>query len=77
MVTKTIHLTTVGRVQDFTSAMVEFDFEVDLSSGRYTVNGKSIMGILSLDLHHGITAQADVPEDQEERFLQVLQGFMA
>ena len=50
---------------------------MDLSSGRYTVNGKSIMGILSLDLHHGITAQADVPEDQEERFLQVLQGFMA
>ena len=44
MVTKTIHLTTVGRVQDFTSAMGEFDFEVDLSSGRYTVNGKSIMG---------------------------------
>ncbi len=34
MVTKTIHLTTVGRVQDFTSAMGEFDFEVDLSSGR-------------------------------------------
>ena len=77
MVAKTIHLTTVGRVQDFTSAMGEFDFEVDLSSGRYTVNGKSIMGILSLDLHHGITVQADVPEDQEERFLQVLQDFMA
>lgn len=75
MVTQIIHLNTVERVQEFTSAMGEFDFEVDLSSGRYTVNGKSIMGILSLDLHHGITAQAEVPEDQEERFLQVLQPF--
>ena len=77
MTTQLIHLPTIERVQRFTAAMQEFDFEVDLSSGRYTVNGKSIMGILSLDLHHGITAQADVPEDQEERFLQVLQGFMA
>ncbi len=33
------------------------------------------MGILSLDLGHPITVTAEVPEEQRERFLQVLQSF--
>ncbi len=28
----------------------QYDFDVDLQSGRYVVNGKSILGIFSLDL---------------------------
>ena len=75
MITKTIHLASVERVKEFTAAMGEFDFEVDLTCGRYTVNGKSIMGIFSLDLSQGITVKAEVPEDQVERFSQVLQLF--
>lgn len=75
MTTQTVRLSTIERVQSFTAAMGEFGFEVDLSSGRYIVNGKSIMGILSLDLGHPITVTAEVPEDQRERFLQVLQSF--
>lgn len=75
MITQAVRLSTIERVQSFTAAMGEFGFEVDLSSGRYIVNGKSIMGILSLDLGHPITVTAEVPEDQRERFLQVLQSF--
>jgi len=65
----------VNQVQAFVSAMEEFDFAVDLSSGRYVVNGKSIMGILSLDLAYPITVTAQVPDQQRERFLQVLHTF--
>lgn len=75
MVTQIIHLPSVERVREFTAAMTEFDFAVDLCCGRYTVNGKSIMGILSLDLKQGITAQAEAPADQEERFTEVLRTF--
>lgn len=75
MVTKQIHLPTVERAKEFTAAMGEFSFPVDLTCGRYTVNGKSIMGIFSLDLSQAITVQAEPPAEEEERFLQVIQGF--
>lgn len=75
MTTQLIYLPTIERVQRFTAAMQEFDFEVDLTCGRYTVNGKSIMGILSLDLNQGITARAEPPAEAEERLLEVLGEF--
>ena len=35
-----------------------FDYDVDLVSGRYAVDAKSIMGIFSLDLSKPIKLQA-------------------
>lgn len=75
MVQENIRLSGVEQAQEFTSALNEFDFEVDLSSGRYIVNGKSIMAILSLDLSQPIQVTAQVPEDRRERFLEVLRHF--
>ena len=45
-----IKLSTIADVRDFVNAMVSFGGDVDLASGRYVVDGKSIMGIFSLDL---------------------------
>ena len=45
-----IMLSTIVDVRDFVNAVVAFDGDVDLASGRYVVDGKSIMGIFSLDL---------------------------
>ena len=45
-----IKLSTIADVRDFVNAVAAFDGEIDLSSGRYVVDGKSIMGIFSLDL---------------------------
>ena len=75
MVTKVIHLPTVEKAKEFSSAMGEFKFPVDLSSGRYTVNGKSLMGIFSLDLNQPLTLTAEVPPEEEPRFLQVVAPF--
>ena len=46
----TISLTQVTEVQDFVNLVSRFPFEVDIVSGRYTVNAKSLLGIYSLDL---------------------------
>ena len=61
MKTKNIRLSTIADVRDFVNAVAAFDGEVDLSSGRYVVDGKSIMGIFSLDLLNPIllTAHTD------------------
>ena len=59
-----IKLCTIADVRDFVNAVAAFDGEIDLSSGRYVVDGKSIMGIFSLDLMSPIqlTAHTDAPE---------------
>ena len=43
-------LDNVNKVQDFVNTCSKFDFDVYMKSGRYIIDGKSIMGVLSLDL---------------------------
>ena len=45
-----IQLTSIADVQKFVNAVTRFNGDVDLQSGRYLVDAKSIMGIFSLDL---------------------------
>ena len=53
--TTNIKLATISDVRDFVNAVAAFEDEIDLQSGRYVVDGKSIMGIFSLDLSKPIT----------------------
>ena len=46
----TIMLATINDVKNFVSEVSMCDYDVDLLSGRYAVDAKSIMGIFSLDL---------------------------
>ena len=50
MKTTNVLLGTINDVKDFVNTVIRFDFDVDLISGRYAVDAKSIMGIFSLDL---------------------------
>lgn len=45
-----IRLSTINDVKEFVNAVTLCDFDVDLVSGKYVIDAKSIMGILSLDL---------------------------
>lgn len=45
-----IKLSTIDDVKSFVNAVTRFNGDADLSSGRYVVDAKSIMGIFSLDL---------------------------
>ena len=56
--TTNIKLATISDVRDFVNAVAAFEDEIDLQSGRYIVDGKSIMGIFSLDLLSPITVIA-------------------
>ncbi len=53
-----IRLSTIADVRDFVNIVSKSDVDVDLQSGRYVVDGKSIMGIFSLDLLSPITLTA-------------------
>lgn len=69
-----ILLKSINDVKDFVNIVNNYDFDIDLSSGRYVVDAKSIMGIFSLDLskaikvelHSGNTKEI---EDELKRFV--------
>ncbi|MBQ8508891.1 MAG: HPr family phosphocarrier protein [Clostridia bacterium] len=50
MKTLDIKLSSIEDVRNFVNIVSKYDMEIDLSSGRYIVDAKSIMGIFSLDL---------------------------
>lgn len=56
-----IKLSTIEDVRSFVNIVTAYTGEIDLSSGRYIVDAKSIMGIFSLDLMNPIelTAHGD------------------
>ncbi len=44
-----IKLDTFEKIQRFVSIVSKYDSQFDLSSGRYVVDAKSILGIMALD----------------------------
>ena len=52
-----ILLKSINDVKDFVNIVNNYDFDIDLSSGRYVVDAKSIMGIFSLDLSKPIKVE--------------------
>ncbi len=67
MTTTTIRLSQIDDVKNFVNTIMRFDYDIDLASGRYAVDAKSIMGIFSLDLSKPIDLHAHT-EDAEELF---------
>ena len=50
MTTAKVRINTIEDVKNFVSVVTGVDFDVDIVSGRYAIDAKSIMGIFSLDL---------------------------
>lgn len=67
MKTVTIMLNTINDVKSFVNTVAKYDFDVDLVSGRYAIDAKSIMGIFSLDLSKPIQLEAHT-EDADTFF---------
>ena len=65
MITKTILLNSIAKVKNFINTISTFDGTVDITSGRYVINAKSIMGIFSIDITQPLTLNihVDTPEE--------------
>ncbi len=60
-----ILLKSINDVKDFVNIVNNYDFDIDLSSGRYVVDAKSIMGIFSLDLSKPIKVELHTEDTKE------------
>jgi len=69
-----ILLKSINDVKDFVNAANKYDFDIDLTSGRYVVDAKSIMGIFSLDLSKPI--KVEVHSDNCDKFCEDVKNFI-
>ena len=63
-----VQLTSINDVKQFVNAACSQFCEIDLISGRYTVDAKSIMGIFSIDLAKPIKVEVHGSEDECKSF---------
>lgn len=71
----TILLQSIEDVKNFNRTVAVYEGDVDLVSGRYVIDAKSIMGIFSLDLSKPINIQVhgenpDVLLESLKQFIQ-------
>ncbi|MGL4800532.1 MAG: HPr family phosphocarrier protein [Cellulosilyticaceae bacterium] len=67
MTSITISLNSIDKVKQFVNLISKYDGDFDLTSGRYVIDAKSIMGIFSLDLSQPI--QLDIHSDESASLL--------
>ena len=75
MKTFNINLKSINDVKDFVNFANRYEFDIDLTSGRYVVDAKSIMGIFSLDLSKPI--KVEVRADDSDTFYNDVKCFEA
>ncbi|MBE7019119.1 MAG: HPr family phosphocarrier protein [Ruminococcaceae bacterium] len=74
MKTFDIQLNSINDVKVFVNTVAKYSFDIDLISGRYIVDAKSIMGIFSLDLSKPI--KVEVHSDNCDALLKEMEAFI-
>ena len=65
MLEEKIFFKTLDDVKSFVAIAITKPYDIELLSGKYVVNAKSIMGVLSLDLTSPLTMVANTETDNE------------
>ena len=67
-----VKLTSIADVKNFVSAASLQPFDIDVVSGRYTIDAKSIMGLFSLDLTTPIRVEVQSTDEDADLFRSVV-----
>ena len=76
MKTAKMKITTIADVRDFVDRVRDYPGDIDLTSDRYVVDAKSIMGIFSLGLTQTIQITVHGDDDKAEAFLETIKEFL-
>ncbi len=71
-----IKLNSIDDVKEFCAMTNNCKFDVDVLSGRYAVDAKSIMGIFSLDLTKEVEMVVHANDDESEDFFDEIKKFV-
>lgn len=73
---KKVNIGTIDRVKEFVNLTSKTPLDVDLVSGRYIIDAKSIMGIFSLDLSKNIELYIHADNEEAEDYLNSITKFL-
>ena len=59
MVKESIVLSSIESVKKFVSITTKYDFQINLTTDKYKIDAKSIMGVFSLDLSKPVTLELE------------------
>lgn len=59
----------LDEVKDFVTAASRCDFDIDISYNRFTVDAKSIVGVLGLDLNRVLTVSYNGYDAEFEKLM--------
>ncbi len=71
-----ILLNSMNDVRIFVNIVNKYEFDVDLTSGRYVVDAKSILGIYSLDLSKAIRVDIHCDDERADKFIAEIAEFI-
>ena len=71
-----LNLNSISKIQSFVNDVLKFEADVDVVSGRYVIDAKSIMGLFSLDLSKPIEIKIHSDNISElENFAEVMKNY--
>ena len=71
-----ISLGSVDKVKKFVSTINQFDIDIDLVSGRYVIDAKSILGIFSIDLSNPVILSMNADEEKRKELMESIKEFI-
>jgi phosphotransferase system HPr-like phosphotransfer protein len=73
----TIGFAEIKDIENFVEIVAKYNFDVKLAQGKYEVDGKSLMGIFTLDISRPIEILFDTNKDESKVFVQEIQKYIA
>ena len=72
-----VMLTSINDVKQFVNAACDQPSDIDVISGRYIIDAKSIMGIFSIDLAKPISVEVHGTDEDAAAFYEAVKQFVA
>lgn len=72
----TVLLNDIDKVKSFVNITIKFDADMDLISGRYIIDAKSIMGIFSMDLSKPVVLKIHEDGEKAEEIVKALESYV-
>ena len=76
MKTFNVQLTSINDVKQFVNAACSQMCDIDLISGRYIIDAKSIMGIFSIDLAKPIKVEVQGTDEEYKAFKDAVKDYV-
>ena len=74
MTSTKISINAINDVKNFVNIVTKCEYDVDIISGRYAIDAKSIMGIFSLDLSKELTL--NIHSDDCAEFMDEIKSYI-